>query len=31
MDSTLKLLYDYVQDLECLIKKADELAKKTRL
>lgn len=28
MDSTLKLLYDYVQDLECLIKKADELAKK---
>ena len=31
MGSTLKLLYDYVQDLECLIKKADELAKKSVL
>ena len=29
MGSTLNLLYDYVQDLEYLIRKADELAKKS--
>lgn len=31
MGSTLNLLYDYVQDLEHLVKKADELAKKNIL
>ncbi|MBR3052025.1 hypothetical protein IKG60_00155 [Candidatus Saccharibacteria bacterium] len=31
MGSTLNLLYDYAQDLECLIKKVDELSRKSVL